>query len=136
MVSFRSTCKLNSYLVQVNLYPLKRRVGSCKCRCIRCQVYRSIIETDRFIYNNDQRSYKINISFNCYEKCLIYLLTCNCCQKQHVGQTVEYLGTDGIIIKIMLESLIEGNTACKSICISILRYQNITVFFIMCLSRS
>ena len=31
-----------------------------------------------------------------------------------------YLGTDGIIIKIMLESLIEGNTACKGICMNTL----------------
>ena len=42
-----------------------------------------------FIPNNDQRSYKINHSFDCNEKCLIYLLTCNCCQKQYVGQTVD-----------------------------------------------
>ena len=42
-----------------------------------------------FICNNDQRSYEINHSFGCNEKYLIYLLTCNCCQKQYVGQTVD-----------------------------------------------
>ena len=42
-----------------------------------------------FICNNDQRSYKINYSFDCNEKCLKCLLTCNCCQKQYVGQTVD-----------------------------------------------
>ena len=88
MVSFRSTRKLSSYLVRAKLYPLERRVGSYKCRCNRCQVCRSITETDMLICNNDQRFYKINHSFECNEKCLIYLLTCNCRQKQYVGQTV------------------------------------------------
>ena len=42
-----------------------------------------------FICNNDQRSYKINHSFDCNEKCLIYLLTSNCYHKQYVRQTVD-----------------------------------------------
>ena len=54
-----------------------------------CQVCHNITETDMFICNNDQRSYKINHSFDCNEKCLIYLLTCNCCQKQYVHQTID-----------------------------------------------
>ena len=45
----------------------------------------SLSVADMFICNNDHRSYKINHSFDCNEKCLIYLLTCNCCQKQYVG---------------------------------------------------
>ena len=78
MVSFRSARKLSCYLVRAKLYPLARRVRSYKCRCNCCQVCRSITETEMFIFNNDQRSYKINRSFDCNEKCLIYLLTCNC----------------------------------------------------------
>ena len=31
MVSFRSPCKINSYLVRAKLYPLDRVVGSMKC---------------------------------------------------------------------------------------------------------
>ena len=89
MVSFRSARKLSSYLVRAKLYPLERRVSSYKYRCNRCQVCRSITETETFICNNDQSSYKINYSFDCNEKFLIYLLTCNCCQKQYVGQTVD-----------------------------------------------
>ena len=57
IVFFRSTHKSSSYLVRAKLYPLERRMGSCKCRCNRCQVCRSITETDMFICNNDQRSY-------------------------------------------------------------------------------
>ena len=89
MVSFRNARKLSSYLVRAKLYPLQRRVGSYKRCCNRCQVCRSITKTETFICNNDQRSYKINHSFDCNENCLIYLLTCNCCQKQYVGQTVD-----------------------------------------------
>ena len=83
MVSFRIARKLSSYLIRVKLYPLERRMGSYKCRCNCCQVCRSIIKT-----GIDQRSYKINHSFDCNEKCLIYLLTSNCYQKQYVRQTV------------------------------------------------
>ena len=89
MVSFCSACKLSSYLVRAKLYPLERRVSSYKCRCNRWQVYRSITETDMLISNNDQRSYKISHRFDCNQKCLLYLLTCNCCQKQYVDQTVD-----------------------------------------------
>ena len=31
----------------------------------------------------------INHKFNCNGKCLVYLLTCNCCKKEYVGQTVD-----------------------------------------------
>ena len=34
-------------------------------------------------------TYIINHKFNCNDKCLVYLLTCNCCKKQYVGQTVD-----------------------------------------------
>ena len=115
MVSFRNAHKLSSYLVRAKLYPLERRVGSYKCRCNRSQVCRSITETDMLLCNNDQKSYKISHSFDCNEKCLIYLLTCNCCQKQYVGQTVNIFGNRWNNYKEMRERLIEGNTECKGI---------------------
>ena len=34
-------------------------------------------------------TFKINHKFDCMKKCLIYLLTCNKCRKQYVGQTVD-----------------------------------------------
>ena len=67
MVSFRNFRKMSSYLVRAKLYRLERRVGSNKCRCNLSQVCRSITETDMLTYNNDQRSYKINHSFDCNE---------------------------------------------------------------------
>ena len=55
MISFRSSRKLNSYLVSAKLYPLKITAGSCRFDSSRCQVCNNITETDEFI-----RSFKNN----------------------------------------------------------------------------
>ena len=89
MVSFHCARKLSGYLVQAKLYLLERRVGSYKCHCNRCQVCCSITETDRLYVTTTKGLNNIDHSFDCNEKCLIYLLTCNCCQKPYVGQTVD-----------------------------------------------
>ena len=49
----------------------------------------SISETDTFTCSNDSITYKINHKLDCNEKCLIYLMTCKKCFKQHVVQTVD-----------------------------------------------
>ena len=89
MVSFRSAHKLNSYLVRAKLYPLERMVGSYKCKSKRCQVCSNITEADSFTFSNDKTSFKINHICDCSKRCLIYLITCNRCLKQYVGQTVD-----------------------------------------------
>ena len=118
MVSFRISRKLNSYLFRAKLYHVERTVGSYKCKSKRCQVCNNITEADSFTCSNDQTSFKINHRFDCNERYLIYLITCNRCLKQYVGPTV-----DGIIIRITQESLKEENTACKDTCMSTLIYQ-------------
>ena len=77
MVSFRSARKLNSYLIRSKLYPLERTVGSYKCKGKRCQVFDNIAEADSFTCSNTQLKSKINHTFDCNEKYLIYLITCN-----------------------------------------------------------
>ena len=89
MVSYRSARKLSSYLVRAKLYPIERKVGSCKCKGKSCEVCKNVLETDTFTCSNDQTTYKINHKFDCNEKCLVYLITCNKCLKQYVGQTVD-----------------------------------------------
>ena len=86
MVSFHSARKLSSYLVRAKLYPLERTVGSYKCKGKRCQVCNYITETDSFTCSNVQLNFKINHKFDCNEKFLIYLITCNRCLKQYIGQ--------------------------------------------------
>ena len=69
MVSYRSARKLSSYLVRAKLYPIERKVGSCKCKGKRCEVSKNVLETDTFTCINDQTTYKINRKFDCNEKC-------------------------------------------------------------------
>ena len=81
MVSFRSSRKISSYLVRAKLYPVERSVGSFNCKRPRCQICTYVNETDSFTSTVTGETYKINHKFDCMEKCLIYLLTCNKCRK-------------------------------------------------------
>ena len=49
----------------------------------------NVTETTTFKSSVTSNEYKINHSFNCNEKCLIYLLTCKTCKKQYVGKTCD-----------------------------------------------
>ena len=89
MVSFHSACKLNSYLVRAKLCTLEKMVGSYKCKSEQCQGCNNITEADSSTCSNDQTNFKINHRFDCNERCLIYLITCDRCLKQYVGQTVD-----------------------------------------------
>ena len=64
-------------------------MGSFKCNKPRCEVCINVIETDTFTSTATGESFKISHKLNCDDKCLIYLLTCNQCRKQQVGQTVD-----------------------------------------------
>ena len=48
-----------------------------------------VTETLTFTSTTTQSTYQINHQFNCSEKCLVYLLTCNKCFNQYVGQTAD-----------------------------------------------
>ena len=89
MVSFQGTRKLSSYLVTEKLYPLEKSVGSFKCNGKRCQVCINVTESNTFSSSVDKKEYVINHSFNCNDKCIIYLLTCNKCKMQYLGKTVD-----------------------------------------------
>ena len=79
MISFRSARKLSSYLVRAKLYPLERTVGSVQCKGKRCQTCHNIKETETFTSATTGKTFKINHTLNCNDKCLVYLLTCNVC---------------------------------------------------------
>ena len=93
MVSYRTARKLSSYLVTAKLYPIERKAGSCKCNSKRCEVCKNVLETDTFTCNNDQTTYKINHKFDCKEKCLVYLITCNKCLKKYFGLRIDMFGS-------------------------------------------
>ena len=89
MITSRSVRKLSRYLVRAKLYPLERTVGSCKYNGKRCIVCDNVTKTSTLTSTGTQNTSKINHQFNCSEKCLVYLLTCNKCFKQYGGQTVD-----------------------------------------------
>ena len=89
MVSFRSSRKISSYLVRAKLYPLERSVGSSSCGNKRCEVCINVKTTNEFSSSVTGEKFKINHKLNCNDKCLVYLLTCNKCHKQYVGQTTD-----------------------------------------------
>ena len=54
MVSYQNAGKLRRYLVRTKLYPIQRKIGSCKCISKWCEVCKNVLETDTFICSNDQ----------------------------------------------------------------------------------
>ena len=48
MISYRSSCKISSYLVWAKLYPISRTVGCYKCGRKHCKVCNFITETNTF----------------------------------------------------------------------------------------
>ena len=89
MVSFQERQKFCSYPVRIELYPLERLVGSFKCNGKRCQVCMNVAESNTSSSSVDKKQYVINHSFNCNDKCILYLLTSNKCKMQYVGKTVD-----------------------------------------------
>ena len=81
MISFCSERKISSYLVRAKLYPEERSKGSFKCGSKHCEVCLNVNETSTFASTVTGETYIINHKFNCNDKCLVYLLTSNCCTK-------------------------------------------------------
>ena len=68
IVSYRSARKIKDYIVRSKLY------------CIAAE----------FTSFTSKKTYKINHSFDCNDKYLIYLLSCKSCGKQYVGNTTDH----------------------------------------------
>ena len=68
---------------------MERKTGPCKCKGNRCHVCLNVSETETFFCAVTHTPYKINHSFDCNDKCLIYLLTYKTCFKQYVGSTTD-----------------------------------------------
>ena len=90
IVSYRSARKIKDYLVRSKLCSVEGKVGCQGCGSHRRQVCKSINITDKFTSFTTKRMYKISHSFDCSHKCLIYLLSCNSCGKQYVGNTTNH----------------------------------------------
>ena len=89
MILFCKARKMSSHMVRTKFYPDERTKGFFKCGSKRCEVCLNINETSTFASSVTGQTYIINHTFHCNDKCLVYLLTCNCFKKQYGGQTVE-----------------------------------------------
>ena len=91
MTSCRSSRKTSSYLVRAKLYPINRTAGFYNCGSKRCEVCKYITETNTFTSTVTGEIFKTNQGFDCNDKCLVFLMTCNKCKKEYTGQTVDHL---------------------------------------------
>ena len=87
--SLRSARKQSSYLVRTKVYSTKRTEGSYKCDRKRCEVCINVNKTSTFTSTVTGKTYIIKAGFDCNERCLVYLLTCNKCKMQYVEQTID-----------------------------------------------
>ena len=90
IVSYRSATKIKDCIVRSKLYLVERKVGCRRCGSSRCEVCKSINIIDEFTTFTTKKTYKINHSFDCNVKCLIYRLSCKSCGKQDVGNTTDH----------------------------------------------
>ena len=62
-------------------------MGSKLCGKKQCEICANVFETETFSSTFTEEVFKINHKFNCDDKYLIYLFTCECWVKQYVGET-------------------------------------------------
>ena len=128
MVSFCKSRKISSYLVRTKLYlyPVYRTVGYFNCKRPGYQICAYVNETGSFTMTVTGGTYKINHKFDCMEKPLVYILTCNKCRKQYLGQTLCAAGE--ITTDLTLVNMRMTYHACKNSCTNIFVILNIVVF--------
>ena len=88
MISIRSSREIISYLVRAKLYPVES-IGYFNCKRPCCEICAYVNETDSFTSTVTGETHEVNHRFDCLEKCLIYILTCNKCRKKYVRQTID-----------------------------------------------
>ena len=106
MVSYRSLRKISSYLVRAKLYPLDRVVGSTKCGNKRSEVWMNVSNTNTFVSSATGETYKIDHKLTCDDNCLISVLSLSVVENSILAKLVTALGTDGITIRIIIESIL------------------------------
>ena len=74
--SYRSARKIKDCRVRSKLYLVEKKVVCRRYGSSRCEDCQSINIIDKFTSFTTKTAYKINHSFDCNEKCLIYRLSC------------------------------------------------------------
>ena len=91
IASYRSARKITKdYIARSKLYPVERSLGCRRCGGFRGHVCENIKVTGTFTSFTTKNTYKINQSFDCNDKCQIYLFNCKTCGKQYTGKTTDH----------------------------------------------
>jgi hypothetical protein len=87
VTAYKNSPNLKQILVHSKLEMNKtgyfRSCGQNNCKACKNQS----IDTNKFISTNRKNSFDITDNLTCSSSNLIYLITCNKCQKQYVGET-------------------------------------------------
>ena len=87
-LDFRNAKTLKDHLARSKLKTTYQKPGVTICGRKNCAICHILHQGDTFESSNTGKQYKINFSFNCNSRNVIYLLTCKICEKQYVGSTV------------------------------------------------
>ena len=87
--SFQTTRKHSSYLLRAKIYPIERTVGAYKYGGKGCEVCINVHKTSIFTSTVIEETRITNHKFDCNEKCLVYILTCNKWKIQHIGKAID-----------------------------------------------
>ena len=87
-LAFGNAKTLEDHLVRLKLKTTYKKPGVTICGRKNCEICHILHQGDTFESSNTGKQYKINFSFNCNSRNVVYLLTCKICEKQYVGSTV------------------------------------------------
>ena len=89
MASFRRPRNLKDMVVRTRLDSPIPNGGFKTCRDLRCQLCRYSSDTESFSSPVTGRSYRILGNFSCKTNNCIYLISCDVCHKQYIGETTD-----------------------------------------------
>lgn len=91
ILAYKNHRNLNKMLIRsivCNKNNINQVFFSKKCTKTNCKACNHIVECSTFYSNhNSNKIYKIKHNFTCKTRNIIYLITCNKCRKQYVGQS-------------------------------------------------
>ena len=112
-------------------YPEERTKGFFKSGSKRCEVCLNVNETSTFPSTVVDETYIINQKFNCNDKCLVYLLTCNCCKNNTWVKLSTNPVLDGAIIKVTVGNIHVVKHVCNNTYMNIFAAAIIIVLQVM-----
>ena len=92
--SRRQPANLKRLLTRAHFAPSHTEEGgSFKCKDKRCRTCPYIHEGNAILIKNSLREFKIKARMHCKSKNVLYILTCNGCGEQYIGNTHDALGS-------------------------------------------